>query len=81
MGEEVDYIPIATLSLQNDSCTKMGSEESHVSVSLIVKDKVTKMPTKESRSGHNPSLTSVTPYRWAKPAHACMISLAFVIIP
>ena len=35
-GEVGDYIPIATLS-----CIKMGSDESHFNVSLIVKDKVT----------------------------------------
>ena len=40
--EEGDYIPIATLSHQNDSCIKMGSDESHFNVSLIVKDKVTR---------------------------------------
>ena len=27
---------------QNDSCIKMGSDESHFSVSLIVRDKVTR---------------------------------------
>ena len=27
---------------QNDSCIKMGSDESHFNVSLIVRDKVTK---------------------------------------
>ena len=27
---------------QNDSCIKMGSDESHFNVSLIVKDKVTR---------------------------------------
>ena len=27
---------------QNDSCTKMGSDESHFNVSLIVRDKVTR---------------------------------------
>ena len=36
-GEELIYV-----SLQNDSCIKMGSEESHFNVSLIVRDKVTK---------------------------------------
>ena len=40
------YIPIATLSLhcdhQNDSCIKMGSDESHFNVSLTVRDKVTR---------------------------------------
>ena len=32
--EEGDYIPIATLSHQNDSCIKMGSDESHFNVSV-----------------------------------------------
>ena len=36
-----DYTPIATLSPpRNDSCIKMGSDESHFSISLIMKDKV-----------------------------------------
>ena len=35
--KEGDYVPTA-----NDSCIKMGSDESHFNVSLIVKDKVTK---------------------------------------
>ena len=34
VGGEGDNIPIATLSLQNDSCIKMGSDESHFNVSL-----------------------------------------------
>ena len=34
VGEEGDYIPIATLSPQNDSCIKMGSDESHFNVSV-----------------------------------------------
>ena len=48
VGEEGDYIPIATLSppeekeRKKDSCIKMGSDESHFNVSLIVKDKVTR---------------------------------------
>ena len=43
-GEEGDYMPIATLSPpeKNDSCIKMGSDESHFNVSLIVRDKVTR---------------------------------------
>ena len=33
---------------QNDSCFKMGSDESHFNVSLTVRDKVTKaMPTSQ----------------------------------
>ena len=30
---------------QNDSCIKMGSDESHFNVSLIVRDKVTRLST------------------------------------
>ena len=37
-----DYIPIATLSHRNVSCIKMGSDQSHFNVSLIVRDKVTR---------------------------------------
>ena len=32
VGKEGDYIPIATLSHQNDSCIKMGSDKSHLNV-------------------------------------------------
>ena len=47
---------------QNDSCIKMGSDESHFNVSLIVWDKVTRQcpqtttfsERKESRSGFEP---------------------------
>ena len=41
MGEEGDYIPIATLSPPEYSCIKMGSDKSHFNVKLIVRDKVT----------------------------------------
>ena len=35
VGGEGDYIPIATLSHhQNDSCIKVGSDESHFNVSV-----------------------------------------------
>ena len=57
------YIPIIYLSLhchhQNDSCIKMGSDESHFNASSNVRDKVTRqcpqtttfLKRKESRSG------------------------------
>ena len=53
---------IIYLSLQNDSCIKMGNGESHFNVSLIVRDKVTRQclqtttffKKKESRSGIEP---------------------------
>ena len=60
---------------QNDSCIKMGSDESHFNVSLTVRDKVTRQrpqttifevkgePKRIRTEVH--LLTS-----WAKPAHA-----------
>ena len=59
---------------QNDSCIKMGSDESHLIVSLIVRDKVARpcpqtttfLKRKESRSGIEPRsfrFTNLTPYR------------------
>ena len=45
VGEEDDYIPIATLSpplRMTPALRKTGSDESHFNVSLIVRDKVTK---------------------------------------
>ena len=33
VGAEGDYIPVATLSHQNDFCIKIGSDESHFNVS------------------------------------------------
>ena len=66
VGGEVDYIHIATLSPPD---IKMGSDESHFNVSLLVRDKVTKtasiLKRKESGSRFEPrSLcfsTSLTP--------------------
>ena len=34
VGEEGDYLRIATLHHQNDSCIKMGSDESHTTPEL-----------------------------------------------
>ena len=63
---------------QNDSCVKIGSDEGHFNVSLIVKDKVTRQcpqattfwKGRESRGGVDPRpfclLVYITPYRWAK---------------
>ena len=42
VGErEIIYLSLHCLH-QNDSCNKMGSDESHFNVSLIVRDKVTR---------------------------------------
>ena len=64
---------------QNDSCIKLGSNESHFKVSLIVRDKVTRQrpqtTTFEEKGEPKrilteiPLLTSLSPYRQAKPAH------------
>ena len=58
---------------QNDSCIKLGSDESHFNVSLIVRDKVTKRcpQTATFEEKEEPKrirtevllLTSLTPYR------------------
>ena len=58
---------------QNDSCIKMGSDESHFNVSLIVRDKVTRQypqATTFEEKGEPKQirtevllLTSLTPYR------------------
>ena len=74
---EVGEREIIYLSLhchhQNDSCIKMGSDDSHFNVSLIVRDKVTrKCPQTttfevkgEPKQIRNevPLLTSLPPYR------------------
>ena len=81
VGEEGegDYVPIAIhCDQQNDSCIKMGSDESHFNVSLIMRDKFTRRcpQTTTLKENGEPKrnraeallLTSLTPYRWATPA-------------
>ena len=74
VGGEGDYIYLSLhCHHQNDSCMKMGSDESHFNVSLIVKDNVTRqclqittlLKRKESQSGTGDLLLSSlkTPYR------------------
>ena len=56
---------------QNDSCIKIGSDESHFNVSLTVRDKVTRqcpqtttfLKRKESRSGIEPRSFCLPAYR------------------
>ena len=64
---------------QNDFCIKMGSDESHFNVWLIVRDKVTRQCAqttsflkRKANQAEALLLTSLTPYRWAKPAHWTM---------
>ena len=69
---EMIYLPLHCHH-QNDSCIKMGSDESHIYVSLIVRDKVTRQcpqtTTFEEKGEPKrirtevPLLTSLTPYR------------------
>ena len=66
-GREIIYLS-RHCRHQNDSCIKMGTDESHFNVSLIVRDKVTRqrpqittfLRRKESRSGieRGPSASS-----------------------
>ena len=68
---------------QNGSCIKMGSNDSHFNVSLIVRDKVTRQrpQTTTFEEKGEPKrirtevllLTSLTPYRWAKAALNAML--------
>ena len=71
-GEEIIYLWLHCHH-QNDLCIKVGSDESHFNVSLIVRDKVTRQcpqtttfevkgETKRIRT-EVPPLTSITPYR------------------
>ena len=72
MGEGFIYLSLHC-HYQNDSCIKMGSDESHFNVSLIVRDKVTRkspQATTFEEKGEPkrirtevPLLTSLTPYR------------------
>ena len=72
VGEEGEYIPIATVTTRMTSI-KMGSNESHFNVSLIVWDRVTRQcpqTTAFEEKGEPKrirtevlSLTSLTPYR------------------
>ena len=74
VGGEGDYIPIATrCPHRNDFYIKIGSDESHFNVSLIVRDKVTRQcpQTTTFEEKGKPKqiltevllLTSLTPYR------------------
>ena len=79
MGERGGYISIATLS-PPERLIKLGSDESHFNVTLIVRDKVTRQcpqtTTFEEKGEPKrirtevPLLPRLTPYRWAKPAHS-----------
>ena len=72
--EEGDYIYLERhCHHQNDSCIKMGSDESHFNVSLTERDKVTRQCPQTTTSDEKGEpkrnrtevllLTSLTPYR------------------
>ena len=66
-GERYYYTDRYTVTTRNDSCIKMGSDESHFDVSLIVMAKVTKQCPEttifEEKGEPKRNLTSLTPYR------------------
>ena len=74
---------------QNDSCIKVGNDESHFNVLLIVRDKVTRQcpqtTTFEEKGEPKrirtevPLLISLAPYRKAKPAHAMRAQLHLLL--
>ena len=85
---EVGKREIIYLSLhchhQKDSCIKMGSDESHFNVSLIVRAKVTRqcpqistfLKRKENRSGFEPRSFCLLAYRLtARPNRLTFTSL------
>ena len=71
VGEEGDNIYLSLhCHHQNDFCIKMGSDEGHFNVSLIVRDKVTDsvhrpqlLKRKESRSRFEPRSFCLPAYR------------------
>ena len=62
VGEEGDYTLSPHCHHQNDSCIKMGSDESHFNVSLIVRDKVTRQ------------CSQTTTFLKRKESHKCFIN-------
>ena len=70
---EIIYLSLSGCHHQNDFCIKMGGDESHFNVSLIVRDKVTRQcpQTSTFEEKGEPKqirtevllLTSLTPYR------------------
>ena len=78
-GKREEYIYLSLhCHHQNDACIKIGSDDSHFNVSLIVRGKVTRQcpqTTAFEEKGQAkkirtevPLFTSLTPYRYAKPA-------------
>ena len=77
---------------QNDFCIKMGRDESHLNVSIGSDGQSHKTVStnhnlfeakgepKRYRTEVLP-LTSLTPYRWAKPAHAYFLCFLFAFVP
>ena len=71
-GGEIIYLSLHCRH-QNDPCIKMGSDESHFNVSLIVRNKVTRQYPQTTRFEEKGEpkrirtevhlLTSLTPYR------------------
>ena len=67
-GREIIYLSLYCHH-QNGSCIKMGGDESHFNVSLTVRSKVTGQCPQTRTFLKRKEGRSLTPYRWAKPAH------------
>ena len=86
VGEEDIYLSLHCHH-RNDFCIKVGSDESHFNVSLIVRDKVTRQcpQTTTFEEKGEPKrirteillLTSLMLYRLAKPAHSFFACLGW----
>ena len=67
VGDDGDYIRIVTLSPPDDSCIKMGSDESHFNVSLTVRSINHNLFKEKGEPKRYRTevllLTSLTPYR------------------
>ena len=69
-------------SLQSDSCIKMGSDDSHFNVLLIVRDKITRQFVRDQLTSHlliSPGPTSDRPTVRESPAHLPPLDLAWTL--
>ena len=62
------YTYCYTVTTRNDSCVKMGSDESHFNVSLIVKDTVRDGVHKQQYSKRKENRSKIEPRSFCLPA-------------
>ena len=78
---EIIYVSALDCHHQNDSCIKMGSDESHFNVSLIVRDKVTRQfpqTTTFEEKGEPKPLRTEVPLLTARPNRLTCICGCFL---